>query len=127
LAKYGVGKPVKSPADYMRELVAEGSSKLPPVFAVASGTKDGKPASAAAAILSAPAVGMVALRPDGELRRGVFAPEGIVDRKVFFDLLAPLCSPKKSSMDDLLLISRSWENVDLRTKLRKLAEPQSAA
>jgi hypothetical protein len=122
LAKYGVGKPVKSPADYMRELVAEGSSKLPPVFAVASGTKDGKPASAAAAILSAPAVGMVALRPDGELRRGVFAPEGIVDRKVFFDLLAPLCSPKKSSMDDLLLISRSWENVDLRTKLRKLAE-----
>jgi hypothetical protein len=115
LAKYGVGKPVKSPADYMRELVAEGSSKLPPVFAVASGTKDGKPASAAAAILSAPAVGMVAFR-------GVFAPEGIVDRKVFFDLLAPLCSPKKSSMDDLLLISRSWENVDLRTKLRKLAE-----
>jgi saccharopine dehydrogenase-like NADP-dependent oxidoreductase len=135
----GVGKPVKSSADYMRELATEGARKLPPVFAMVSGTKDGKPASAAAAILSAPAVGMggatgvplavgmAALRPDGELRRGVFAPEGIVDRKVFFDLLAPLCSPKKSSMDDLLLISRSWENVDLRTKLRKLAEPQSAA
>jgi saccharopine dehydrogenase-like NADP-dependent oxidoreductase len=129
----GVGKPVKTPADYMRELAAENSPKLPPVFAIASGTKDGKPASVAAAILSAPAtgmggatgvplaVGLAALRPDGELRRGVFAPESIVDPKEFFDLLAPLCSPKKSGMEDLLLISRSWENVDLRAKLSELA------
>lgn len=128
----GVGKPVKTPGDYLREIGEEGSHRLPPVFALAVGKKDGKPASVAAAILSAPATGMggatgvplavalAAVRPDGEQRRGVFAAEGIVDRKEFFDLLAPLCSPKKRGMDDLLLISRSWENVDLREKLRKL-------
>jgi saccharopine dehydrogenase-like NADP-dependent oxidoreductase len=128
----GVGKPVKTPAEYMQELGDEKSPKLPPVFAMATGRRDGKPASAAAAILSAPAtgmggatgvplaVGLAALRPDGELRRGVFAPEGIVDRKEFFDLLAPLCTPEKSGMEDMLMISRSWENVDLRAKLRGL-------
>ena len=128
----GVGKPVKTPADYLRDLTAEDSKKLPPVFAIATGTRDGKPASAAAAILSAPAsgmggatgvplaVGLAALRPDGELRRGVFAPESIIDRKQFFDLLAPLCEPKKSGMEDLVLISRSWESIDLRAKLRKM-------
>jgi len=126
----GVGKPVKTPDDYMHGLSEEKSTKLPPVFAVAVGKKDGKPASAAAAILSAPAIGMggatgvplavglAAIRPDGEQRRGVFAAEGIVDRRQFFDLLAPLCSPKKRGMEDLLLISRSWEDVDLREKLR---------
>ena len=129
----GVGKPVKTPDDYLRELGDEKSPKLPPVFALAVGKKDGKPASAAAAILSAPAtgmggatgvplaVGLAAVRPDGEQRRGVFAAEGIVDRKQFFDLLAPLCSPEKRGMEDLLLISRSWENVDLREKMRELA------
>lgn len=129
----GVGKPVKTPADYVEELTREDSIKLPPVFAMATGTKNGKPASAAAAILSAPAtgmggatgvplaVGLAALRPDGELRRGVFAPEGIVDRREFFDLLAPLCSPAKRDTDDLLLVSRSWEDTDLRAKLRALA------
>jgi hypothetical protein len=129
----GVGKPVKTADDYMRGLGEEKSTKLPPVFAVAVGKKDGKPASAAAAILSAPAIGMggatgvplavglAAIRPDGEQRRGVFAAEGIVDRRQFFDLLAPLCSPKKRGMEDLLMISRSWEDVDLRVKLRELA------
>jgi len=129
----GVGKPVKTPDDYLREISEEGSHRLPPVFALAVGKKDGKRASVAAAILSAPAkgmggatgvplaVGLASVRPDGEQRRGVFAAEGIVDRKEFFDLLAPLCSPKKRGMDDLLLISRSWENVELREKLRKLA------
>ena len=100
---------------------------------MATGRKDGKPASAAAAILSAPpvgmggatgvplAVGLAALRPDGELRRGVFAPEAIVDPKEFFDLLAPLCSPQKTGMEDMLLIARSWENVDIRAKMRRLS------
>jgi len=128
----GVGKPVKTPDDYLRELGDEASPKLPPVFALATGVKEGKPATAAAAILSAPATGMggatgvplavalAALRPDGELRRGVFAPEGIVDPKEFFDSLAPRCSPAKRGMEDLLLISRSWEDVDLRERMREL-------
>jgi hypothetical protein len=64
------------------------------------------------------AVALAAVRPDGEQRRGVFAPEAIVDRKQFFDLLAPLCDPVKRGIDELLLVSRSWEDVDLRSRLR---------
>ena len=108
----------------VKALADEGVPKLPPVFAVAVGVKDGKPASAAAAIASAPAtgmggatgvplaVGLATLRPDGELRRGVFAPEGIVDRRRFFELLGPLCTPAKRGMEDLVLVSRSGEGVE---------------
>ena len=88
------------------------------------------PASVAATLLSAPAVGMggatgvplalglAVLRPEGELKRGVFAPEAIVNPAEFFNHLAPLCSPAKAGVADLLLISRSWEPIDLREKLR---------
>ncbi len=125
----GVGKPVKTPDDYLEELLADDSPKLPPVFAMAEGRKNGKRAAVAVAILSAPAkgmggatgvplaVGLASLRPDGEQRRGVFAPEAIIDCKEFFDRLAPLCSPPKRDMEDLLLVSRSWENTKLRDKV----------
>jgi saccharopine dehydrogenase-like NADP-dependent oxidoreductase len=126
----GVGKPVKPPADYLREVLDERAAKLLPLFAVAVGRKDGRPASVAAAVVSAPAVGMggatgvplavglAVVRPDGEQPRGVFAPEGIVEPKRFFDRLAPLCDPVKASVADLVLVSRSWEPVDLRAELR---------
>lgn len=129
----GVGKPVKTPADYLRELSQAGHPKLPPVCAVATGSKDGQAAQTAATILSAPArgmggatgvplaVGLAVLRPEGEQSRGVFAPEGIIDGKRFFDMLAPLCSPPKRGAEDLLLISRSWEDSDLRQQLQHLA------
>jgi saccharopine dehydrogenase-like NADP-dependent oxidoreductase len=126
----GVGKPIKGPADYLRELLAEGAARLPPLFAVAVGRKDTRSATVAATVLSAPAVGMggatgvplavglAVVRPDQEQKRGVFAPEAIVDPQAFFDRLAPLCDPVKRSAADLLLLSRSWEPKDLRVVIR---------
>lgn len=127
----GVGKPVKTPEDYTRELAEGRTPRLPPLFAVALGTKAGRPASAAAALLSAPpvgmggatgvplAVGLAVLRPDGDANRGVFAPEAILGAKPFFDRLAPYCRPTKTGAADLVLVSRSWEDVDLREALRR--------
>jgi len=126
----GVGKPAKAPADYVRELLGAGAAKLPPLFAIAVGRKDTRPAAVAATVLSAPAtgmggatgvplaVGLAVVRPDREQKRGVFAPEAIVDPEDFFDRLAPLCDPVKNSAAALLLISRSWEPKDVRADIR---------
>jgi saccharopine dehydrogenase-like NADP-dependent oxidoreductase len=129
----GVGKPVKTPADYVRELVDGRRPRLPPLFAAACGRKDGRAATVAAAVLSAPpvgmggatgvplAVGLAVVRPDGEQRRGVFAPEAIVSPDAFFDRLAPLCSPPRHGHGDLILVSRSRDATDLHAALRSLA------
>ena len=66
------------------------------------------------------AMGLAAVRPEGEARRGVFAAEAIIDPTRFFDALAPRCSPPKANCSDLVLLSRSWENRDLRAELRRL-------
>jgi len=128
----GVGKPAKTPDDYLREITVGGVARLPPLFAIAKGRKDGREASVAAAVLSAPAVGMggatgvplaialAVVRPDGEARRGVFAAEAMVDPDEFFERLAPLCAPAKKGRGELLLVSRSWEERDLRAELRRL-------
>lgn len=126
----GVGRPPKAPADYVREIVDGHTPRLPPLFAVARGRKDGRAATAAATVLSAPpvgmggatgvplAVGLAVVRPDLERRRGVFAPEALVAPDAFFDRLAPLCRPVKNGHGDLVLVSRSWEPIDLREVLR---------
>jgi saccharopine dehydrogenase-like NADP-dependent oxidoreductase len=127
----GVGKPVKTAGDYVAEVTAEGIPRLPPLFAVARGRKNGKAATTAATILSAPplgmggatgvplAVGLAVMRPDASDKRGVFAAEAIVDPGAFFDRLAPLCDPVKKDRNDLVLISRSWEAKDLRAEIRR--------
>jgi saccharopine dehydrogenase-like NADP-dependent oxidoreductase len=128
----GVGKPAKTPEDYVRELVDQQSAKLPPVFAMARGQREGKEATVAATILSAPPVGMggatgvplalglAIVRPDGEQKRGVYPPETLINPDEFFDTLAPRCRPPKHGRDDVLLVSRSWESRDLRSELRNL-------
>jgi len=128
----GVGKPAKTPDDYLREVTRDGAARLPPLFAVARGRKGGREASAAAAVLSAPAAGMggatgvplalglAIVRPEGEVRRGVFAAEAVVDADAFFERLAPLCTPAKRGRGELLLVSRSWEEHDLRVELARL-------
>jgi saccharopine dehydrogenase-like NADP-dependent oxidoreductase len=40
-------------------------------------------------------------------KRGVFAPEGIIDPDAFFDALAPLCSPAFGSGREMLAITES--------------------
>jgi saccharopine dehydrogenase-like NADP-dependent oxidoreductase len=89
----------------------------PPLFALALGVRDGKPATAGALVQAAPAGGMggatgVPLAVGLDLvarhritRAGVFAPEAAVDPDAFFDVLAPLCAPAKTSHEDLVLVS----------------------
>ncbi len=125
------GGNVKTPDDYAREMTAGKRRRLPPLFALVRGQREGRPATVAAAILSAPAVGMggatgvplavgfQVARPDRAVRRGVFAPEQLVDPEAFFTALAPLCAPACASGEDLVLVSRSWEPADLATELAR--------
>lgn len=109
----------------MNKLVHRIKKQLPPLFALASGLKNGKNASVGSMILSAPAGGMagvtgipLAIATDlilkGKVRKhGVFAPEGVVTPEIFFSHLAPLCDPQKSGINDLILTTRSWEDISL--------------
>ena len=99
-----------------------GERALPNLFAVACGTHAGRPARVASTLLSVPpgkmggvtgiplAIGGVLMAKGKITRKGVFAPEGGIDPRDFFNELAPLCAPARSDADDLLLITRSWEN-----------------
>ena len=44
-------------------------------------------------------------------------PEVLVDPNAFFDGLAPLCDPVCGDIDDLTIITRSWQSIDLATAL----------
>jgi saccharopine dehydrogenase-like NADP-dependent oxidoreductase len=82
----------------------EGPGALPPFFAYARGTKGGAPTSAGALVLGMPrgmagatgiplALGLRMLCEGVLSRRGVFAPEDVIDPVAFFDALAPYCDP----------------------------------
>ncbi|MCP5058012.1 MAG: saccharopine dehydrogenase [bacterium] len=93
------------PDDMKKSMRAErgNANELPPLFALATGSKSGAPRSIGAMILGAPSGGMggvtgiplalgLPLFASGEApRRGVFAPEGAVDPDAFFEALAPFC------------------------------------
>ena len=127
----GVGKPVKTPADYIDEVLDEAAGRLPPVFAVAKGRRQGREATIAATVRSAPpvgmggatgvplAVGLGVVVPVLGTQCGVFAPEAILDPTIFFDALAPRCDPVCSSTGDLVVVTRSWDSVDLATALSR--------
>lgn len=123
----GVGR---TPEDFIRQTKSTGLLRLPPLFALAEGERDGKPASVAVTILAAPAGGMggatgVPLAAGLSIfrkatRPGVFAPEGIVEPKAFLDFMAPLCDPPRKNASELLLMTRSWEDKDIRRNLAGL-------
>jgi saccharopine dehydrogenase-like NADP-dependent oxidoreductase len=127
----GVGGPVKTPADYVREIADDRGRRLPPLFAIARGRHGEQHAAVGAAIRSAPAVGMGGatgvplatvfgvVHPDAGTLRGVFPPEAIVDPTAFFDALAPLCTPVCSGVADLVILTRSWQSIDLAEELRR--------
>lgn len=85
------------------DATAANEVELPPLFALASGERDGSPHRVAAAIVGAPDGGMggatgvplaviLGLFESGALHRhGVFAPEGVIDPDDFFEALAPYC------------------------------------
>lgn len=120
----GVGR---TPDDFIRESKSAGPLRLPPLFALAEGEKDGKPASAAVTVLGAPAGGMggatgVPLAAglamfQGKLKPGVYAPEGVIDPEKFLNVMAPLCEPPSQSGTEMLVITRSWEDGDIREKV----------
>ncbi|MBW1879096.1 MAG: saccharopine dehydrogenase NADP-binding domain-containing protein, partial [Deltaproteobacteria bacterium] len=114
--------------DHTAQLHALAKGGLPPLFALAMGEKDGRPASAAVMITSAPRGGMggvtgvplavgLDLLGRGKLEnRGVFAPEAIVDPDAFFEGLAPHCVPMVP-VEQLTVTTRSWEDTTLAEKL----------
>lgn len=95
--------------------------KLPEVFALAEGRKNGRTASVACALMAVPAYDMgactgipmaVALRLylDGKVNQpGVHAPETIIDPDDFFAAFLPYCRLPKAprSVDELVRIDRS--------------------
>jgi saccharopine dehydrogenase-like NADP-dependent oxidoreductase len=93
--------------------------RLPPLFALARGRRGSESVDLGALVLGMPAGGMggatgvplavgLSLFAQGRLeKRGVFAPEGIIDPDAFFDALAPLCSPAFGSGREMLAITES--------------------
>ena len=80
-------------------------------------------------LLSAPAGGIggttgvplgicAAMLARGEVASaGVHSPEAGLDARAFLDRLARRCDPPRASVDELLLVSRSWEPGDLLERL----------
>ncbi|MBU2488029.1 MAG: saccharopine dehydrogenase NADP-binding domain-containing protein [Proteobacteria bacterium] len=128
----GPSDPEKNTERMLAEMVMEGGHGLPPLFSLARGKKDGQPASVGVLVTSAPAGGMggatgvplavgASLMARGRItRRGVFAPEAVLDPKEFFDNLAPLCSPPRKNANQLVLTTRSWEPARVADRLAEL-------
>jgi len=121
----GPSDPNETPDWMIAQMANQRKYWLPPLFALVTGLKNGKPASVACAILSAPPGGMggvtgipLAIGASMILKKeitkvGVFAPEGILEPDPFLNAIAPLCSPVKSGLNDLVLTTRSWEKSDI--------------
>ena len=123
----GVGR---TPEDFLAETKKGGRQRLPPLFALAEGTKNGEPASVAIAALGAPAGGMggatgvplaagLTLFRDGAPKPGVYAPEGIVDPGKILDVLAPLCDPPLRDFSEFVLVTRSWDEPDIDQMIKQ--------
>ena len=94
--------------------------RLPPLFALAKGLREGRPASAGAALCRVPGTTMGALTGvplaaalelllAGKVTRsGVLAPETALDPGGFLSALAAHC-PGQPSSAEMIAITRSWE------------------
>ncbi len=122
----GVGR---TPADFIRESKSTGPLRLPPLFALAEGEKDGRPAAVAVTVIGAPTGGMggatgvplaagLAMFKEN-LKPGVFAPEGVIDPEKLLNVMAPLCNPPYKNASEILVVTRSWEDGDIREKVLK--------
>ena len=97
---------------------------FPGDFALAVGIKDNHKTTVGAHLRSLPtggfekmtmgsitgvpmAIGLKMLAQDKISKKGVFAPEDSIDPNVFFNELAPLCTPPCKSVDDLVEIAIS--------------------
>jgi saccharopine dehydrogenase-like NADP-dependent oxidoreductase len=122
------------PPDSLISPVKSGSASpvdLPPLFALAMGTKKGEPARAGVALTAAPPGGMggitgiplalaVSLLADGALNRsGVFPPEAIIKPDALLAKLLPFCEPRLDTPDDLAFLSTSWNEVNFWEAIEK--------
>lgn len=97
----------------------DSGAALPPLFAHVTGTVARRPAVVAATVLALPpkgmggapgvplAVGLSLLHRGQFAGPGVWPPERAVDARTFFDELAPHCSPARTGVDELVLVSRA--------------------
>jgi len=110
---------------------------LPPLFALAVGQHAGRPASAAVAFTSGPLGGMGAVtgiplalgaslimdrlcaQPTG-WRAGVYSPETLIKPEELFTRLLPYCSPRPASIDDLAMLTTSWQSEPLPDAIQRV-------
>ena len=125
----GPADPNETPEWMLAQMANQRKYWCPPLFALVTGLKNGKPASAACAILSAPpggmggvtgiplAIGATMILRNEITKFGVFSPEGVLEPDAFLNAIAPLCSPVKAGANDMVLTTRSWEksNIDWRS------------
>ncbi len=105
---------------------------LPPLFAVAIGTKAGEEASAATMMTTSPKGGLApvtgiplavatALIATGRVRQpGVHPPEAVLDPSAFFETFGPFCSPPVHSTGEAVLTTRSWKPETLAHGLQSI-------
>lgn len=94
---------------------------LPAMFAHAAGSRDGKQVRQGAVVLALPPTGMggatgvplacgLAELAAGRLeKRGVFAPEEVIDPSSYLEEVGKRCRPVRGSAGEMLLVSRSDE------------------
>ncbi len=110
---------------------------LPPLFALAMGEHEGQAASAAVAFTSGPGGGMGAVtgiplalgvsllldRIGGSspgLKPGVFSPEAMFLPDELFARLLPYCDPQPASVNDLALLTTSWQDEPLAAAIQRV-------
>ncbi|WP_280348465.1 saccharopine dehydrogenase family protein [Nocardia neocaledoniensis] len=103
-------------------LVAAGG--LPPLFALATGTRDGAPATAATALCQVPGLSMAentgvplavgALLMAADPKPGVHAPETLLDPDAFFTAFAPHCIGGPDP-DAMTITTSSWSSAETNT------------
>ncbi len=99
----------------VKSIGLKGHGSLPPFFAFATGSKDGKPARVGVSVNTVPkgmanstgvplALGLRQLLEGRLATPGVFAPEAVIDADTFFDQLAPYCDPPMARSSDVLKV-----------------------
>ena len=116
----------------VKSLSLEGYGDLPPFFAFAAGTKDGKAARIGASVNAFPrgmanatgvplALGLRQLLEGRIATPGVFAPEAVIEPDSFFDQLAPYCDPPMARSSEILNVTID-RGRDTAVKLSRTAD-----
>ena len=100
----------------VKSLSLKGHGDLPPFFAFAAGTKNGKAARVGVSVSTVPkgmanstgvplALGLRQILEGRIATPGVFAPEAVIEPDDFFDQLAPYCDPPMARSSEILHVT----------------------